>query len=110
MTDKFTWEEGDIVIEKSPSKLKQLIETLKAWPTHEELLRKGMITATNKPVITKKPVAGRGDVTSALPDKLTVLQRKRRARFLKLRDAQRKRRQALQNAQEERSRVPEAPH
>ena len=87
-----------------------VILSLKAWPTHEELLRKGMITTTNKPVITKKPVGGKGDVTSALPDKLTVLQRKRRAIFLKLRDAQRKRRQALQNRQEERSDVDEAKH
>lgn len=77
--------------------MSKLLDALKAWPTREERLRKGLVKRDDEkePEIVK-------------PDGSTPEQLKRKARLLKLRAAQRKRRRELEDKQRERSDVPEA--
>ena len=73
-----------------------LLTIIKAWPTREERLRKGLVKT--------KPV---DEPDKPIVDDSTEAQRKAAARLLKLRSAQRKRRRAVENKQHERKNVPE---
>lgn len=100
MIDKFMWDEDDIEVLPSV-RVKNLIKVLKAWPTREERLRKGLAT---KPAIDS-------DVKIIKPADETALQRLRREQKAKKlqRAAKRKeRRRKLQEIQQERRNASEA--
>lgn len=103
MTNKFVWDIDDVEMQSS-NNVKKLIKVLKAWPTREERLRKGLSSAA--PVATPN-----ADVKIIKPDDETGmdhLKRQQQARKLKKAAMRKERRRKLRELQQERSNVPEA--